>query len=474
MRLNYLIFPLLFSLSLGINPELDAQKPNNVILVLIDDLGWMDLGCYGSTYYNTPNLDRFATDGMRFTQAYSAHPTCSPTRASILTGQYPARLKLTSFIPGVIRPHSKLNPPEGWRKYVRMSELTYAEVFRDNGYETFHAGKWHMGVLEARYHGFEAVVENNYNTINPDDPKNVFYYTEAAISFIKENKKNPFLAVISHNTVHVPHEARPDLEELYEQKPTGGNGQNNATMGAMIEYLDQSFGHLISSLKKMGIMDHTYIIFFSDNGGLSNIERRIATSNLPLRSGKSQCYEGGIRVPMIVAGPGIGENTVADYPVISMDLYPTMLALAGIGLKPDAHKDGINLLPILKGEKKALERSDLFWHYPHYQTLPPHGAARSGDWKIVENYETGKIELFHLSEDIAEAKDLSASFPEKLTELKELLNRHLKEVEAPMPTLNYSYNPGKDGRGFESYDKLDPEEMQQPDYLELTGNTKSR
>ncbi len=455
-----LAFFLIFS------PVLNARPSNNVILVLIDDLGWMDLGCYGSTYYHTPNLDQFAANGVRFSQAYSAHPTCSPTRASILSGQYPARIGMTSFIPGVIRPHSKLNPPAGWFKYLKMSDITYAEVFRDHGYKTFHAGKWHMGSLEAGYHGFETVIENNYNTISPDDPKNVFYYTKEAIRFIKENKKEPFLAVISHNTVHVPLEARDDLEEAYGQKPTGGNGQNNPTMGAMIDYLDQSFGLLMSSLEEMGIMDHTYVLFFSDNGGLSNVGGRIATSNLPLRSGKSQCYEGGIRVPMIVAGPGVQKNAVADYPVISMDLYPTMLAMGGIQLLPEAHKDGINLLPILDGGKRALDRKELFWHYPHYQTMPPHGAARSGDWKIVENYETGRIELFNLSEDIAEAKDLSQKFPEKLKELKELMNQHLREVDAPMPTLNYNYNPGKDGRGFESYDKLDPREMEQPEYLE--------
>ena len=161
------------------------------------------------------------------------------------------------------------------------------------------------------------------------------------------------------------------------------------------------------------------------------------------------------------------ENAVADYPVISMDLYPTMLSMAGIDLMPDAHKDGISLLPILNGERRALDRKDLFWHYPHYQTMPPHGAARSGNWKIVENYETGQIELFNLADDISEAKDMSQKYPEKLKELKTLLNQHLREVNAPMPTLNYNYNPGKDGRNFEGYDKLDPREMEQPEYLKL-------
>jgi arylsulfatase A len=442
-----------------------GQK-NNIVFILIDDMGWKDLGCYGSDYYETPDIDAFAAKGVRFTQAYSAHPVCSPTRASIVTGRYPARVGVTTFIPGLERPHSKLNPPANWQKYLKMSETTYAEVFRDNGYRTFHAGKWHLGQLGPEYHGFETVVPNDYNTIDPEDPKNVFYYTRKAIEFIEKNKNHPFLVVISHNTVHVPLEARPELLEEYSAKEPGSNGQNNPTMGAMIEYLDKSIGLLLESLEEMGIMDRTYVIFFSDNGGLSYLEGKIATSNKPLRGGKSQCYEGGIRVPMIVAGPGLEEGLVVDCPVISMDLFPTMLDLAGLGLEPGIHLDGFCLTPLLTGGKKQLGRENLFWHYPHYQTTPPHGAVRSGDWKLVENYESGQIELFNLKEDLSEAHDLSSSRPDVLTELKELFNRHLREVDAPMPTLNYDYNPGRDGRAFESYGKPDPSELLQPEYLE--------
>ncbi|MCK4746791.1 MAG: DUF4976 domain-containing protein, partial [Bacteroidales bacterium] len=195
------------------------------------------------------------------------------------------------------------------------------------------------------------------------------------------------------------------------------------------------------------------------------LEGEIATSNKPLRSGKSQCYEGGIRVPLIVSGPDLPGEYIVDYPVISMDIFPTMLAMAGIELMPHTHMDGISLMPLLTGEKKRLERNNLFWHYPHYQTMPPHGAVRSGDWKLIEDYETGQIELFYLKEDLSESNDLSSSYPEKLTELKELFNNHLKEVNAPMPTLNYDYNPGKDGRACESYGARDERELQQPEYL---------
>ncbi|MBE0652736.1 MAG: sulfatase [Bacteroidales bacterium] len=445
----------------------EKPKKNNIIFILIDDMGWKDLGCYGSDYYETPRIDKLADNGVRFTQAYAAHATCSPTRASIMTGCYPARVGISSFIPGILRPHSKLNPPQEWPRYLKMSYTTYAEVFRDNGYKTFHAGKWHLGELGPEYHGFDYVVDNKYNTINPEDPKNVMYFTEKTIEFIKKNNKDPFIAVLSHNTVHVPLEVRPELETKYLNRKPGSNGQNNEIMGGMIEYLDNSIGVFMNRLEDMGIMDHTYIIFFSDNGGLENVEGRIATSNLPLRRGKSQFYEGGIRVPMIVTGPGLPKGHVVDYPVISNDLFPTMLSMAGIELMPEVHRDGLSLMPLLTREKNALERKNLFWHYPHYQTMPPHGAVRSGDWKMVENYENGKIELFNLKDDLSESHDLSAQLPQVVGELKELFNDHLKEVNAPMPTLNYNYNPAKDGRSSEYYNKRDEREFQQTEYLEI-------
>ncbi len=449
------------------NSITEEKQKNNIIFVLVDDMGWKDLGCYGSDFYETPAIDALANKGVRFTQAYAAHSVCSPTRASILTGCYPARVGVTSFIPGIVRPYSKLNPPKDWTRFLKMSETTYAEVFRDNGYKTFHAGKWHVGELGPEYHGFESVVENDYNTINLEDPKNVFHYTNAAIDFIEKNKENPFIAVISHITVHVPLEARPEHVSKYLSKNPGASGQNNEIMGGMIEYLDNSIAHLLDRLERMGIMDRTYIIFFSDNGGLTHADGRTATSNSPLRSGKSQFYEGGIRVPFFIAGPGLRGGTVVDTPVISMDIFPTMLELAGLDILPQVHKDGRSLVSLLTGEKTSLDRKNFFWHYPHYQTMPPHGAVRSGDWKLVENYETGRIELFNLANDLAEAHDLSALYPQVTGEMKDLFNKHLEDIKAPMPTLNYKYNPAKDGRSNESYDKRDEREFQQEEYLEL-------
>ena len=198
--LYFLIIKTFFSWNVK-NTKPEEKPKNNFIFILIDDMGWKDLGCYGSDYYRTPRIDQLAANGAKFTQAYAAHSVCSPTRASILTGCYPARVGVTSFIPGIVRPYSKLNPPENWTRYLKMSETTYAEVFRENGYKTFHAGKWHLGELGPEFHGFETVVPNDYSTINPDDPKNVYYYTNKTLEFIGKNKTQAFIAVISHNTV---------------------------------------------------------------------------------------------------------------------------------------------------------------------------------------------------------------------------------------------------------------------------------
>lgn len=465
MILCFLIFKSFLTWNLKISVTEEKPK-NNIIFILIDDMGWKDLGCYGSDFYETSRIDGFASNGVRFTQAYAAHSVCSPTRASIITGCYPSRVGISSFIPGIVRPYSKLNPPKDWTRFLKMSEITYAEVFRDHGYKTFHAGKWHLGELGPEYHGFETVVENNYNTINPDDPKNVYYFTDKTLEFIEKNKNHPFIAVISHNTVHVPLEATAKLTQKYSAKKPGLSGQNNEIMGGMIEYLDNSIGYLLDKLEKLEIIDHTYIIFFSDNGGLTHIDGRTATSNYPLRSGKSQFYEGGIRVPFIVSGPGLPKGSVVNTPVISMDIFPTMLELAGIDQLPDIHKDGISLVPLLSNVKLIPDRKNFFWHYPHYQTMPPHGAVRSGDWKLVENYENGKIELFNLKDDLSESLDMSSSYPQVVGELKELFNNHLKEINAPMPGLNYNYNPAKDGRSSESYNKRDEREFLQKEYLE--------
>jgi len=425
---------ILIALSLGWGTRIQAQatpsgQPVNIIFILVDDLGWRDLECYGSDFYETPNIDQLAFGGVRFTNAYSAHPVCSPTRSSIATGKYPARLHVTAYIPGKEKPYEKLSHPADWTKYLKMSETTYAEVLREHGYKTFHSGKWHLGQLSPLYHGFDVVDNNLHHSAGTDDPRNDLKYTESAIDFIEENKDSLFLAVISHNTVHVPLETRQEL------------------------------GLLMDKLEDLDLLDKTYIIFLSDNGGL-----KTATSNLPLRGMKSQCYEGGIRVPFIVKGPGLPGNRQVSYPVISNDLFPTMLSMAGIGPMPEAHMDGISLMPLLTADSTELDRENLFFHYPHYQSLPPHSAVRSGDWKLIEHHEDGNVELFDLGADLGELNNLAGTLTEKRDELLQLLHDHLSEIGAQLPTPNPDYDPARENESQKG-ELMDPEELLQPEYL---------
>lgn len=430
----------------------------NIILILVDDLGWRDLSCMGSDFYLTPNIDRLAREGVLFSQAYSAHPVCSPTRASIATGKYPARLHITAYIPGQERDFARLKHPPDWTKYLRMSETTYAEVLKEHGYLTFHAGKWHLGQLGPEYHGFDQTEKDVYHSEGTDDPKNDMRYTQAAIDFIETNRDSLFLAVISHNSVHVPLETRLDLKEKYETRTPGSFGQDNAVMAGMIESLDASVGKLMNKLEELHLLDRTYVIFYSDNGGLMS-----ATGMHPLRGGKSQCYEGGIRVPFIIKGPRLPRNRQVSCPVISMDIFPTMLSMAGIEQEPGAHMDGLSLMPLLTAGQNGLNRDKLFFHYPHYQTLPPHGGVRSGKWKLVENYENGMVELFDLSQDPGEASNLAGIHPGKKTELLQLLHDHLTEIDARFPATNPDFDPARELEKHTG--SFDPDEFLQPEYL---------
>ncbi len=318
------------------------KERKNIVFILVDDMGWRDLESYGSDFYETPHIDQLAKEGVRFTDAYSAHPVCSPTRSSVATGKYPARLHVTAYIPGKEKPYARLSHPADWTRYLKMSETTYAEVLREHGYRTFHAGKWHLGQLSPVYHGFDGIDRNLGHSAGTDDPKNDLKYTHSTIEFIEKNQDSLFLAVISHNSVHVPLETRQELEAKYSAKEPGNFGQDNAIMAGMIESLDHSVGLLMDKLKELHLLDKTYIIFLSDNGGLKS-----ATSNLPLRGGKSQCFEGGIRIPLIIKGPRLPRNLQVTYPVISNDIFPTMLSMAGIELMPETHMDGISLWRIL-------------------------------------------------------------------------------------------------------------------------------
>jgi len=416
----------------------------NLVFILADDLGVMDLACQGSDYYKTPHIDALAKSGIRFTNAYAAAPICSPTRAAILTGRAPARIHLTGVIGNQAR--GKLETPP-WLPYLQKSETTYAERFADAGFKSLHIGKWHVSTATPPTdHGFARHIAPNPKE-HRRDPWQVESYTKAAEDFIDHNKDQRFLLVISHGTPHVPlHDTKERIAE-WQKRPPGKTGQNNPTMGAMIQRLDDSVGRVVKKIRDAGLEDQTAIIFTSDNGGLMDVrdpdtgKAVTATSNLPYRGGKSQLYEGGIRIPLIIRCPGrTAAGTTSDVPVISTDLYPTFLDIVGLPPDPKQHLDGLSLTPLFDG-KGTLPRTNLFWHYPHYQTLPPHGAVRSANWKLIVNYETDTAELFDLAKDPGEKNDLAVAQPDITNKLRGYLRDHLKAVGGQLPKPDPTFDP---------------------------------
>lgn len=435
------------------------SKRWNVVFILADDLGWTDLGCYGSRLYETPNIDRLAREGMRFTQNYSACTVCSPTRAALMTGKYPGRLHITDWIPGQMPDNPKLIVPD-WTKYLPLEEKTIANVFHEAGYGTAAFGKWHLGG-EAYYpdkHGFDTFLagtdkpntEHYFSPYHiptlPDGPPGEYVtdrLTQESLKFIDANKDKPFFLYLPHFAVHLPLQAKKKLIAKYEAKIKPGDAQGNATYAAMIDSLDQSVGRIRRELDKLKIAEHTLVVFASDNGG-----RVPTTSNLPLRVGKGSCYEGGTRVPLIVYWPGETKaGSVCETPVISMDLYPTFTEIAGIKGGAKTAVDGVSLVPLLK-QTGDWKRDELFWHYPHYQHYQkggttPYSAIRKGDLKLIEFLADNRVELYNLRDDIGEQHDLAASMPDKVDELRKRLHAWREEVGAQMPTRNPKYDPSK-------------------------------
>jgi len=464
-----------------------AMRRPNFVFFLIDDMGWTDLGCFGSTFYETPNIDRLAAQGMRFTSAYAACPVCSPTRASIMTGKYPARLHLTNYIPGT-RSGNLLSAE--YLHYMKLEEVTLAEALKEAGYRTYFVGKWHLG--DKPYYpekqGFDVNVagdssgapptyfypyrRGNYSIPGLQEGKPGEYLTDRltdeSLKLIERSRDEPFLLYLSFYAVHIPLEAKQELIERYKAKaqrlglgekphfltderwPKTAAGdekwratlktrilQDHAVYSAMIESVDQNVGRVMSKLDELGIADNTIIFFMSDNGGLATAEGQ-PTCNLPLRGGKGWLYEGGIREPMIVKWPGVARaGGTCEEPVISTDFYPTMLEMAGLPLKPQQHMDGESVVPLLKGAG-GLRRKAIYWHYPHYsnQGGKPGGAIRSGDFKLIEFYEDDRMELYNLRADLGEQHDLAAEMPDKAAELRQMLHQWRTEVGAVMPQPN--------------------------------------
>ena len=483
----------------------------NVVCITADDLGWRDLGCYGSPFYETPNLDRLAREGARFTDAYASCPVCSPTRASLMSGQYPARVGVTNYIGGTA--DGKLLTPE-YTMHLPGELTALPEALGEAGYESWHVGKWHLGGEEEDSlpgdHGFE----ENVAGCSWGMPSNGFFspwdiptlengpegeyltdrLTDEAIELIESHAggegsggEDPFFLNMCYYSVHIPIEAKADTIAKYERKREAlglddetefevdgrfpGEHkkdqrikrrllQSDPTYAAMVQHLDENVGRLLDALEREGVAEDTVVVFTSDNGGLATAEGS-PTCNSPLSEGKGWMQEGGNRVPMIVRWPGVTDqegDQVVGTPATSPDVYSTALDAAGVDEPVDQAVDGESLRPVLEGDGDrepdssdgdGLDRDAVFWHYPHYgnQGGTPAAAVRQGDWKLIEFFETDGVELYHLGEDVREEHDLSDHRPEKVRELRDRLHEWQEDVDADFPADNPDYEPWPDRAG---------------------------
>ncbi len=450
----------------------DTSRTPNFVFILIDDMGWRDVGFMGSRYYETPNIDRLAAQGMVFTDAYANAPNCAPTRACLLSGQYGPRH-------GVYTVGSSERGSAAGRKLVPVTNrttlpaeiITLAEALGPTGYRSASMGKWHLGVDPDSgpvAQGFDVNVAGNragappsyfspYRNKNlPDGSKGEYLtdrLTEEALAFIEANRDRPFFLYLPHYAVHTPIQAKQKLVAKYKKKSPDG-GQGNPEYASMIESVDQGVGALMAKLDQLGLADNTVVVFFSDNGGVGGYrELGIAggeiTSNRPLRGGKGMLYEGGIREPTIVRWPAkVKPGTRCATPVIGLDFYPTFLEIAGAEKKPGQILDGESLVPLIT-QTGGLKRDAIFWHFPAYLQggggtwrTTPGGVIRRGDWKLIEFFEDNRLELYNLADDIGEATDLAARMPDKTRELHDRLVAWRKAVNAPVPTeKNPKFDP---------------------------------
>ena len=450
-----------------------SRKPN-VLFILVDDLGGTDLACYGADLHETPHLDRLALESTRFTHAYAAAPVCSPTRASILTGKYPARLHMTVWREDTLRPpanNRKLAPPRATTD-LPLAETTLAETLRDSGYRTAHIGKWHLG--DAAHYPEQQGFDFNLGGTLWGAPQTFFYpwrgnkryggepryvpgirdgkpgdylpdrLTDEALAFLDRAGDEPFFLNLWYYTVHTPIEGKPELVDYYKRKRKEGMSHQNAGYAAMVHNMDENVGRVLAKLEEKGLAENTIVVFTSDNGGFVNdFDNEAVTNNAPLRSGKGSLYEGGIRVPLMVRSPGLPKGKVCDVPVVSIDFYPTLAELTGVPI-PDAQRatmDGVSFAGLLKNPGVASPRP-LFFHYPHYYpTTTPVGAVIAGDWKLLEFFEDGHTELYNLREDPSEARDVSSVERGRAESLQRLLSGWRQAVKAQMPEKNAAAAP---------------------------------
>jgi arylsulfatase A-like enzyme len=444
---------------------LSARDRPNVVFLLADDLGWTGLGCFGSDLYETPNLDALAASGVRFTNAYSACTVCSPTRASIMTGMYPARLRLTDFIAGQNRPYAKMRIP-AWTKYLEPRHVTIAEALKAAGYTTGHVGKWHLSARQDDVAGTDPESQGfDWTVSRPAGTRGYFlkpgttsqsgtnyltdWLTDRACDFIDRSKDEPFFLYFAYNVPHTPIQGRDDLVDYFENKVSNNAIHNNPTYAAMVASLDQSVGRVLQRLTDHGLTDNTLVVFTSDNGGLTQRygKHDRFTENLPLRRGKGSAYEGGVRVPTMVRWPGVTPpGSECDQPIMTIDYYPTLLEITGAA-GDDVHNrsiDGRSLVPLLRNPDERIDRK-LFWHYPHYHAGGdgPYSAVRDGNYRLIEFHEDGSLRLYDLAGDIGEQTDLSGALPDKTASLRTALHDWRQSIEAQMPSPNPQYDPAR-------------------------------
>ncbi len=451
-----------------------GSKPVNFVFVLVDDLGWSDVSYNGSRFYRTPQIDRLASQGMVFTSGYAPAPLCSASRASILSGQYPARNHLTSAIVHFADGRFYKDPIHPWHKWIAGEEAeclplekhTLAERLSEAGYATAHVGKWHLGQPSYRpeKQGFALNVGGSFypaprsyfspyrmGDVIRDGPDGEYLtdrLTDEAIQFLRDNKDRPFYLQLWHYAVHTPIQAKTALEQKYLAKVEPGAPHRNPTYAAMIESTDESVGRLMHVLEELDLVESTVVVLTSDNGGLLTLPNTGThiTSNVPLRGGKAMLWEGGIRVPFVVRWPGVtAPGSTCDVPVSGMDLYPTLAEIAGAEVDSDQPVDGESLVPLLR-QTGNLSRKTLFWHFPRYipvfrgYDVTPASAVRIGNYKLIKSFETG-AELYDLRNDIGEANNLADEMPRRAAEMEAILEDWYRQVDANLPTPNPNYDP---------------------------------
>ena len=479
-RIRNPLFLIVLCLSLGLLSCQEEKKEvkKNVLFILADDFGYHDMSCMGSKYYETPNIDRIATEGVIFTDGYATCQVCSPSRASIMTGKFPARHGITDWIGA--------RTGEDWRKAGRFNKLlppdyvhhlpheytTLPEAMKEAGYKTFFAGKWHIGNKGSwpEDHGFDINKGGwdkgspiggffspwtNPNLPNKEDGENLsMRLAKETTQFIKENKDTAFFAYLSFYAVHGPIQTTQEKWSKYRDKAESlgiaekgfemghflpiRQVQDNPVYAGLVESMDDAIGHVLNTLDELGLDENTIVVFTSDNGGVAAGDA-FATSNKPLRAGKGYQFEGGIREPYFIKVPWMEGGRKIDTPVSGTDFYPTILDLVGAKLKPEEHNDGLSLLPLLEG--KTIEQRPLVWHYPHYgnQGGEPSSIIREGEWKLIHYYEDGREELYNLKTDVEETTDLAGDKPEVVKEMSEKLFAYLNEVGAKFPEKDPEY-----------------------------------